>query len=200
MAINAGLLGGSFDPVHLAHIALARAARQFLELDYVELLPAANPWQRAPLSASGAHRLAMLTIALHNEPGLQVNTLELERGGPSYTIDTLRELPSGPDYYWILGADQLENFCSWRSWRDIAVLARLAVAQRPGSILQAPAALSKHLADIDRPLIHLPFEPTAISATTIRHNLATGMSTAGMLDVAVAQYIQQNGLYHPPAA
>lgn len=200
MAVRIGLLGGSFDPVHLAHTGLARAAWQFLSLDHVQLIPAANPWQREPLAASSSHRLAMLDIAIRQYSCLRINPLEIERGGASYTIDTLRQLPAGPEYHWILGADQLENFCTWDSWQDITRLACLAVAQRPGAMLQAPAALNEHLGSIGRKLIHLPFEPTPISATLIRQRLAAGESTSGMLDVAVEQYIKQKGLYLPPSA
>lgn len=200
MAVKTGLLGGSFDPIHLAHIGLARTAWQSLGLAGVELIPAANPWQREPLSASSADRLAMLDIAIRKHPYLRVNPIEIERGGATYTIDTLRQLPSGPEYYWILGADQLENFCSWESWQEITCLAHLAVAQRPGAVLQAPAQLNEQLGGIGRKLISLPFPPSPVSATQIRQRLAAGASTQGMLDVAVEQYIQQNGLYRPPAA
>ncbi|MGB6104820.1 MAG: nicotinate (nicotinamide) nucleotide adenylyltransferase [Pusillimonas sp.] len=200
MAVKTGLLGGSFDPVHLAHIDLARAAWQFLGLSGVELIPAASPWQREPLAASSAHRLAMLDIAVRKHPYLRINPLEITRGGATYTIDTLRQLPPGPEYYWILGADQLQNFCSWESWQDITRLAHLAVAQRPGAAILPPDALNEHLAAIGRKLISLPFEPTPVSATLIRQRLATGASTEGMLDVAVEQYIKKNGLYRPPFA
>src|SRR5690606_30645895 len=116
-----------------------------------------------------------------------------------YTIDTLRQLPAGPAYYWILGADQLDNFCSWDSWQDILGLVHLAVARRPGAALQPPAALTEHLNTLGRTLHFLPFEPTDISATEIRQRLAAGEDTAQLLDVAVAQYIHQNGLYQSPS-
>ncbi|PLC48295.1 nicotinate (nicotinamide) nucleotide adenylyltransferase [Pollutimonas subterranea] len=195
-----GLLGGSFDPVHLAHIALAETARTALALDEVQLIPAADPWQRGPLAATAAHRLAMLHIATAGHAHLHVNPLEIQRGGPTYTIDTLRELPKNADYFWILGADQLENFCSWQYWQEIASLVTLAVAQRPGARLTAAQDLIEHLEKLDRHLIELPFEPTEISATLVRQRLARGESTDGLLDVAVAQYIKQNGLYQAPVA
>lgn len=201
MAIEkVGLLGGSFDPVHLAHIALAETARQALRLANVQLIPAADPWQRAPLTATGAQRLAMLEIATQRYSQLHVNPIEILRGGPTYTIDTLRQLPGNADYYWILGADQLRNFCSWECWREIAGLVTLAVAQRPGARLAAPQALTEQLKALGRTLIELPFEPTAISATLIRERLASGEPTDGLLDVAVTQYIQRNGLYAAPVA
>lgn len=199
MAIKkSGLLGGSFDPVHLAHIALAQTARAALNLDDVQLIPAADPWQRGPLAATAVHRMAMLDLATAGHAQLHVNPVEIQRGGPTYTIDTVRQLPLDTDYFWILGADQLENFCSWQYWQEIVSLVTLAVAQRPGAHLAAPQALTEHLRKLGRQLIELPFEPTDISATQIRQRLARDQSTDGLLDVAVAQYIKQNGLYQAP--
>lgn len=198
--MKTGLLGGSFDPVHLAHVALAHCAWQELKLDEVQLIPAADPWQREPLAADAQHRLAMLDLALSGQPHLRVNPIEINRGGKTYTVDTLRQLPSGPDYYWILGADQLANFCTWHRWEEIADLVRLGVAQRPGTALTVPLPLRDHLASQDRALIPLPFQPMPVSSTQIRKCLAAGQPTDGLLSVAVAQYIQKNGLYQPPVA
>lgn len=195
-----GLLGGSFDPVHLTHVALAETARQTLGLDQVQMIPAASPWQRGTLAANGTHRLAMLQLATRDLPWIHVNPLELERSGTTYTIDTIRQLPPNIDYYWIMGSDQLENFCSWHRWEEIARRVCLAVALRPGSTLQAPSALQELLSRMARPLTPLPFDPSPVSATAIRQCLADGESTEGLLDVAVAQYIQQNALYQAPAA
>jgi nicotinate-nucleotide adenylyltransferase len=195
-----GLLGGSFDPVHLAHIALAESAWHTLELDEVQLVPAADPWQRRPLAATGEQRLAMLNIAIRDQPRMRVNPVEILRGGKTYTIDTLRQLPGAAVYYWILGADQVQNFCSWHAWREIIGLVTLAVAQRPGSPLAAPQALLSEINNQGRRLIELPFEPTPISASLIRRRIAASEGTDGLLDVAVAQYIEQNGLYRAPVA
>lgn len=196
MALNTvGLLGGSFDPVHLAHIGLARAALRELALDQVQLIPAGDPWQRGGLAATPAQRLAMLEIAAGGTPGLRVNPMEIRRGGKTYTIDTVRGLPAGAQYVWILGADQLENFHTWHEWRDIARLVRIAVAQRPGADAEAPPALQSLLDELDRPLLRIPFTPMSISASAIRQRLAQGASTEGMLDPAVAQYIRRHGLY-----
>ncbi|KAG0750982.1 hypothetical protein G6F24_014752 [Rhizopus arrhizus] len=137
-----GLLGGSFDPVHVAHLALSKNALQNLGLAAVELIPAANPWQRAALHATGQQRCAMLDLAIAGHDGLVVNPIEIERGGATYTIDTLRALPQDARYVWLLGADQLANFCTWRNWRDIASLVDLAVATRPGPPLPPPAELA----------------------------------------------------------
>lgn len=190
-----GLLGGSFDPVHLAHIALADAACHNAGLDNVELIPVADPWQRAPLAASPGQRLDMLRLAIQGHPALSVNPLEITRGGKTYTLDTLNELPDTAEYYWILGADQLANFCSWRGWRDIAGRINLLVAQRPGAGLAPPEPLAEHLAACGRELFELPFPSMPISASDIRRRLAAGESVHGLLDPAVARYIEEHGLY-----
>lgn len=190
-----GLLGGSFDPVHIAHIALADAAYHTLGLDSIQLIPAGNPWQRAPLAVASAHRLAMLRLAVENREWLQINPIEIERTGPTYTIDTLEAMPPDTDYYWILGSDQLENFCSWHRWRDIVKRVCLVVASRPGSHSTVPAPLEQYLRSIGRTVTQLPFTPMSISATLIRERLEHGKSVDHLLNPAVAAYIRQHRLY-----
>lgn len=190
-----GLLGGSFDPIHLAHMALARTALRELRLAQVQFIPAANPWQRAPLRAAPKHRLRMIELAIDGEAGLAVNPIELERGGATYTIDTLRALPADVQYVWLLGADQLANFCTWNQWQEIAALVDLAVATRPGSPLAPPGELAQWLAAHGRGLQALPFAPMDVSASDIRARLARGESTSGQLPPQVARYIADHGLY-----
>lgn len=192
-----GLLGGSFDPVHRMHIALALAAHAALELVQVQLIPAAQPWQRSPLLASGEDRLHMLQLACRNKPFLSINTLELSRKGDTYTIDTLESLPRIAHYIWILGADQLVNFCSWHRWQDILTHAQLAVAQRPGLSCVPPRALAQALEQNSQSLLHIPFEPSDISATTIRRKLAKNEPVGDMLDPLVLDYIRARNLYTP---
>lgn len=195
-----GLLGGSFDPVHEAHVALALAALQHLKLTGVQFIPAAQPWQRRPLQASETQRLAMLRLALAGHAGLSINTSELDRGGPTYTIDTVSALPQNARYIWVLGADQLANFCTWRDWQGIVERVGLAVAQRPGSPLQVPAALLEWLAQHQSHIEELPFEPRPVSASDIRARQARGDSLEGLVAPAVAQYIKTQNLYREIAA
>ena len=190
-----GLLGGSFDPVHNAHVALAKTALTKLELDEVQLIPAGQPWQRAPLGASPEHRLAMLKLAVGDSPGLRINPIEIDRNGATYTIDTLEAMPAGHEYFWILGADQLVNFCSWRRWDEIADRVRIVVAQRPGTHLAAPHDLDDWLRAHGRGLVRLPFEPRDVSANEIRTRIARGESTDDLIPPLVAQYLIQHGLY-----
>lgn len=190
-----GLLGGSFDPVHLAHLALAQAALTQLHLAGVQFIPAAQPWQRRPLQASEAQRLDMLRLTLAGQDRFSINTSELDRGGPTYTIDTIRQLPAGVRYVWLLGTDQLVNFCTWRDWQDIIARIDLAVAQRPGSALAPPPALAAALATHGRQLEIIPFTPRQISASDIRARQARGESLQDLVAPAVADYINAHGLY-----
>ncbi len=192
-----GLLGGSFDPIHVAHVTLAQSALAHLQLDEVQLVPAANPWQRAPLAATAQDRLAMINAAIAGLPGLAVNTSEIQRGGATYTVDTILALPQDARYTWILGADQLANFCTWRDWETIVRHVDLAVATRPGSTLQAAPELAQALLEAGRSLRELPFTPMPVSASEIRQRLAQGQNTEDLLPEGVARHIAEHGLYRP---
>lgn len=190
-----GLLGGSFDPIHRAHLALALAAHEQLDLDHVQLLPAAQPWQRPTLGASAQDRLAMTSLAVRPYPALSVNPEEIRRGGPTYTVETLRALPGSARYFWILGSDQLLNFCNWRAWEEIAERVELAVAQRPGTQMQAPVALTARLDELGRHLHQIAFTPMDVSATQIRARVQRGDNINELVPDEVAAYIRKNGLY-----
>lgn len=187
-----GLLGGSFDPIHLAHLALGRAARETLALDEVRFIPAGAPWQRSGLVASPAQRLAMARLAVEGEPGFAVDAREVERSGLTYTVDTLeslhRELPQAR-LWLILGGDQLANFGTWRDGPRILQLCTLAVAERPGAPIYPPEALAGIA--IER----IPMPPMDVSGTAIRARLARGEDVTGLLPQKVLDYIRRAGLY-----
>ncbi|ALM82035.1 nicotinate (nicotinamide) nucleotide adenylyltransferase [Bordetella sp. N] len=191
-----GLLGGSFDPVHLAHLALARSALDGLGLDQVQLLPAGQPWQRSPLQASPEQRCDMIRLAIAATPGLALNDMEVERDGPTYTVETLRALPPDADYVWLLGADQLANFCTWHAWEEIVSRVGLAVATRPGSSLTPPPDLAAALARLGHQLQQLPFSDMPVSASEIRRRLAQDMPVDDQLPQPVIEYIRTHHLYH----
>lgn len=188
-----GLLGGSFDPVHNAHIELALAAIDSLGLSSLQLIPASQPWQKEGLLASSKQRLAMLKLASQGMSKIKVNPLEINRSGATYTIDTLELLPVNASYYWVMGSDQLENFCSWYRWQDIIKLVDIAVAKRPNSKLKAPAQLVNALAG--KSILEIPFSPMAISATEIRARLQTGADCSAFLNQQVLSYIESNNIY-----
>lgn len=196
-----GLLGGSFNPVHQAHIRLALTALKQLHLDEVQLLPAGIPWQKAPLSVSNHDRLAMLQLAIQDHPELSINTLELERAGPSYTIETVRQLPclSGEKYYWIMGSDQINNFCTWRQWQEIINYVQLVVAIRPHHKITPPDELSHVLQQQGKSLLFIDMETMDLSSTQIRQQIRQSIhhpeDMQQQLHPDVLRYIQQHHLY-----
>ena len=144
-----GLLGGSFDPPHLAHLALGRLAQQALALDELRWLPAGAPWQKAgKVVASAADRMVMLAALLDGLPGCVIDPRETRRSGATYTIDTVRELQQddsaggSTDWFLILGQDQYARFDTWRDWPELLQRLTLAVAGRAGNTPQAPAAVA----------------------------------------------------------
>src|SRR5262249_2262119 len=131
-----GLFGGSFDPVHNGHVALARLARDALDLAEVRWIPVWQPWQKARRLAPAADREAMVRIAVEGEPGFVLERSELRRRGTSYTLDTVRELAGAePDLEWylILGEDQYAGLHTWRDWRELVKLVTLVIAPRAGA-------------------------------------------------------------------
>ena len=193
-----GLLGGSFDPPHLAHLALGRLATQQLALDELRWLPAGAPWQKAGRQmAPAADRAAMLAALLHGEPGQVIDTRELTRSGPTYTIDTVRELQAelpGADWFFILGQDQYGRFDTWRDWPELLQRLTLAVAGRDGQPPTPPAALVGH----PHRVVALPLPRHDIAASDIRHQLARGVppqQLAPLVGAAVAGYIDHHQPY-----
>jgi nicotinate-nucleotide adenylyltransferase len=142
----------------------------------------------------------MLGLATKGLDSLEINPIEIHRTGPTYTIDTLEALEPKNEYFWILGTDQLANFCTWHKWQDIALCVGLVVAQRPGSTLTPPLALSQWLNAHQRTLLVIPFEPLDVSATAIRQRLAQQQSARDLLPEVVEQYIHEHGLYRPLTA
>lgn len=143
--------------------------------------------------------MAMLALAIAGEPGLVINPLEIERGGPTYTIDTLRAMGAGDDpthtYVWLLGSDQLANFCTWHAWEEIARRVTLAVASRPDFEPVPPPALARLLKMQDTALATLPWSPSPVSATEIRARAKAGQALDGLIPASVADYIHTHHLY-----
>jgi nicotinate-nucleotide adenylyltransferase len=190
-----GLYGGSFDPPHLAHLALARLARDTLGLDELRWQPAGQPWQKpSRLVASGEQRVAMLRLLTQGEAGFVIDTCELDRHGPSYTVDTLREVAAEQPkaaLFLVIGADQFERLDTWKEAGEITRLATLAVAAREGQAVVPPASWA------GRPLMwrELPLPRIDISATEVRRRAAAGEPVSPLVGEAVAGYIDQQQLY-----
>jgi nicotinate-nucleotide adenylyltransferase len=191
-----GLFGGSFDPVHNAHLALARTALRELQLDQLRWVPAGNPWQKARALAPAEHRLAMLQRAIEGEPRFAIDSCELERQGPSYTLDTVRALQAatpGAQWFLVIGQDQYRNLHTWHGVQQLLQRVTLAVAQRPGSADDADAQVRAAAG------VALALPAMDISATDIRARAAAGLDISSLVPPAVAQYIHQHGLYRGSA-
>nr|WP_248287293.1 MULTISPECIES: nicotinate-nucleotide adenylyltransferase [Massilia] len=208
------LLGGSFDPVHNGHVALATLFATLLEPDQLRILPAGSPWQKSRLQAGDADRIAMLRLAFAGAARPVVLDLqEIERGTPTYTIDTLRgvraELGPQASIVFLMGSDQLQQLDSWREWRALFELAHIGVAARPGfSMADAalPAAVAEELTLRRGSLAQLRNTPSGraylaetldvdISATQIRAALQRGEKANSLISPVVLDYIQQHNLY-----
>ena len=202
--MRVGVLGGTFDPVHLGHLLIAEEARVRLKLDFVLLIPAGEPWLKSeqPLSPS-EDRFRMLELAVASNPYFRVARNELDRPGPSYTVDTLRELRKelgfDAELYFILGLDALEEFHRWEQPEGILELCELAIVSRPG--FQNSNILDKLLARFPQAgrVINLLTVPLIdISATDIRNRAKRGHSFRYLVPEAVEEYILERRLYCRP--
>ena len=187
-----GLFGGSFDPVHNAHVALARTALEQLELDELRWIPVGQPWQKSRRLADPADREEMVRLAIAGEPRFRLDRVELRRRGPTFTLDTVRELAAaepGTVWFLILGQDQYASLHTWRDWRELLSLVCLAIANRPGAAL----AVNNQIASVEHREVLLPMMD--VSSTEVRRRVAAGESIADLVPEAVARYIGQRQLY-----
>jgi nicotinate-nucleotide adenylyltransferase len=211
------ILGGTFDPVHYGHLRFAQDVRRALALPEIRLVPSAIPPHRAPAHASAADRVAMLDLAVRDVPGLVVDTREIDRGGRSYTVDTLEALRAeagSRPLILLVGADAFRGLPSWHRFREIFDLAHLVVVPRPGLALEdgLPPALGAewHARRITTPeglraapagsIYVQPVAPHPISSTQIRNAMANGdaKSVAALVPPRVLAYIESHRLYSHP--
>jgi nicotinate-nucleotide adenylyltransferase len=206
-----GVFGGTFDPVHYAHLRLAEEARERLSLGRVRWVPSGLPGHRDAPVATAAQRLAMLRLALADDPGSQIDTAELDAPAPTYTINTLLRLraelgPAAP-LALIMGSDQFVTLHTWREWERLFGLAHLAVAERPGHGIDAAhlvPALAAHWAarraaalpaGASGGIVAFPMTALDISATDIRAAVAARRSARHLLPDNVLAYIHSQRLY-----
>ena len=193
-----GVYGGTFDPIHIGHLIIATQIQTALNLDRIIFVPAGVPPHKDPAHVSPAiHRLAMLRLAVQDNPAFAVDTIELDRDGRSFTADTLatfREREPDAGIWFIMGGDSLADLHNWRSPETIASLARLAVARRPGWDIDVDAANRQTPATtgridlIDTPLID-------IASHEIRARRRSGQPVRYLIPDGVLEYVQRNGLY-----
>ena len=193
-----GILGGTFDPIHYGHLIIAEAALDQLGLDRVEFLPANDPPHKPEGSVSPArHRVALVEAAIGPVEYFQLNCIEMEREGPSYTVDTLNALAKTrphDEFWFIIGGDSLRDLPTWRSPAQILDTAYLAIIDRPGAVYDLDGlerlvpGLRERVALVDAPLIDL-------SATLLRRRVAAGGSIRFQTPDAVIAYMISNDLY-----
>lgn len=200
-----GILGGTFDPIHFGHLLLAEECREILALDNVLFVPAGQPWLKAgqPLTAA-IHRLRMVELATADNPHFEVLRWEVERPGPSYTVDTLermrREWGAAAELHFILGLDALADFPRWKDPERILQLANLAVVPRPGYATEGDgggivAGIKSRYPAYDDRITGLAVASVAISATDLRRRAGVGQSLRYRTPAAVGEYIGERGLY-----
>ena len=210
MMSRLGLLGGMFDPVHKAHVGAARFALALLQLDCVKMLPCNTPNHRESSTASAEHRLAMLQLALKGERGIEADPLELERGGVSYSIDTLEHFSgsnSSNQIVFILGVDAMNALPRWHRWQDMFGHCHFLVM---GRVREQIDAATEEAIGLARRVVANPLElfeqPSGRiyfarefdfngSSSVVRELLAAGEPTGRLLQDDVAAYIEAHGLY-----
>ncbi len=195
-----GVLGGTFDPVHAGHLSLAGEARAILDLDEVVFIPAGQPWLKEGMPVTAVeHRLQMVRLAIAGGPYFRLSTMEIERPGPSYTVDTIAELRAklgpGAEIFFIMSWDSLAGFPQWREPGRVITMCSLVVAPRPGCQRPDPIALEKDVPGISRRVIMMDRPEIDISASEIRERLARGLSIRHLVPEAVEGYIKQHKLY-----
>jgi nicotinate-nucleotide adenylyltransferase len=198
-----GVLGGTFDPIHNGHLAIAEEARSYLNLNEVIFLPAGQPWMKSDRSISPArHRTAMIALALQARPYFKSSTIEIEHQGPSYSVNSIAELKAQAveptDWYFILGWDNLSKIPQWREPAKLIEMCFLAAMPRPGYERPNMKKLEAALPGISKKVILMDKPRLEISATDIRNKVAQGIPIRGLVPEAVEKYIKENGLYRKP--
>jgi nicotinate-nucleotide adenylyltransferase len=187
-----GLFGGSFDPVHLGHLLVARAAREEAALDRIFFIPAAqSPFKAAATNASAPQRLQLLRLSLAGDTTAEVDERELRRGGVSFSIDTVRAYANdfpGAELFYLIGADQTAQLHMWREAAELAHLVEFLIIPRLGEEIAGLAAPFRGKA--------LRGMPVGFSSSEIRRRIKDGLSVQHLVPPAVAEAIQNNRLYH----
>ena len=198
-AHRVGIMGGTFDPIHLGHLIAAREVARIYELESVLFSPVAQPWHKQPRGlAPAADRIAMLELALADDPMFTVTTVDIDRGGDTYTIDTLNDLDAQfavnhpgdtVEWYFVTGADAIAAFDSWRATDELLRRAHFIGVSRPGHELHLPLVQGA-----DR-ITLLDVNSADISSTKVRELASKGDSIVGLVPPSVSQYIDEHELY-----
>ncbi len=197
--ISVGILGGTFDPPHNGHLAIAKAALDYLGLEQVLFAPTRQPPHKPnqPITPVEA-RLEMVRLAIAPYPAFVLSRVDVDRAGPTYTVDTLRLLQrqfgGNATLYFIMGMDSLTNLLAWYKPEELVRLCRLAVLQRPGFTADL-GTLEERIPGIRKRVVFVPAPLVDVSASDIQRRIREGKNIAGLVPAAVAAYIQQHHLY-----
>jgi nicotinate-nucleotide adenylyltransferase len=198
--MNIGVMGGTFDPIHNGHLAMAQETRTRLKLAWVVFVPAGQPWMKSerPLSPA-VHRLEMVRLAIAPYPYFKLSRIEIDRAGLTYTIDTITELraelTAEDELFFILGWDSLAQLPHWRDMPHLIKLCRLVAIPRSGYSLPDLKALEARIPGLSARLLLLDRPVIDISATDIRKRVAQGLPIDHLVPEAVAEYIRKHRLY-----
>jgi nicotinate-nucleotide adenylyltransferase len=197
--MKVGVIGGTFDPVHNGHLSIAEEARARLGLAVVVFVPAGHPWFKIDISPV-EHRQRMVNLAIAGIPYFQMSAVDVDRPGPSYTVETLADLKSryGPEMYFILGRGSLAELPQWREPDRLIKMCHLVAVPRPGYPSPDLAALEAYIPGISERLVLLDSPEVDISATKIRERVRRGLPISPLVPEAVEQYIRQHKLYITP--
>ena len=198
--MRVGIFGGTFDPIHLGHLAVARSIQCSLGLDNVIFVPAGQPWLKADTPVSRVKdRVQMLRLALARRRASELSTIEADRPGPSYTVDTMetlqRQLGSSADLFFLLGSDALMDIAKWKEPQRLMKLCQLVSFARPGFGLPAMEALEAAVPGISMRVVFAEVPQVNIRATDIRRRIAEGRCIQRLVPRAVERYILEHGLY-----
>ena len=198
--MDIGVLGGTFDPIHLGHLLVAEEVRTQLGLAEIVFVPASQPQLRANSPVAPAeHRVQMIRLALANKPYCKLSTTEIDRAGPSYSVDTIAEfqgqLGAQDELFFILGWDSLAELPQWREPSRLIKLCRLVAVPRPGYSLPDLNQLEAKIPGLPRRVILMEKPEIDISATEIRNRVAQGLSIRHLIPESVERYIKQYRLY-----
>ncbi|MEW5934726.1 MAG: nicotinate-nucleotide adenylyltransferase [Bacillota bacterium] len=199
---NIGIMGGTFDPIHLGHLVTAETARQAFHLRTVIFVPAGRPPHKQGQPITDAeHRYMMTVLATVSHPDFQVDRLEIDREGPSYSVDTVavfRERYPDSNLYFITGADAVLEICSWHNCTRLLSMCRVVAATRPGYELAGLGCLADLVGEeLFRRIVPLEVPALAISSSDLRRQVAEGRSIRYLVPRAVEEYIEKHGLYRP---
>jgi len=198
--MKVGIMGGTFDPIHIAHLIIAEEARTRLALDRVIFIPAGEPWMKPGhiVSAAG-QRAEMVKLAISSNPAFSLSLSEIERPGPTYTVDTLEQLLGELGYdtqlFLLLGWDSVAELPAWKAPYRVSKMATVVAFPRPGFTKPEIAALEKVMPGIAERMVSLDEPYLEISSTGIRKRIADGGSVRYLVPDAVGQYISEYRLY-----